>query len=101
MQKLIERDEVWGTNWPEAKPGEMVVIRRDGVPVMVEFVCPCGCEQTIPTPLSYPGSKGGPPRWNYIPGKVTIEPSIRWISGCKAHFNITDGKAVFHADSGI
>lgn len=34
------------------------------------------------------------------PGAVTLSPSVRYTGGCKAHFNITDGKTVMHGDSG-
>lgn len=100
--KYTERMVEFGTDWPDPVVGEMVVVLKDAVPVMVSFVCPCGCGNLCPTHLRYTGYPrvNGFPRWDYTPGQVTLSPSIRWTGACKAHFNITNGDPVFHADSG-
>lgn len=81
-------------------PGIMWVFQKDGVPELVNFMCPCGCGYTCPTPVNPEDKKEH--RWLFsrsAPG-VTLSPSIRWLSGCRAHFSITDGKVIMHADSG-
>lgn len=82
-------------------PGVMQVYYEDGIPSMVDFLCPCGCGSTCPIHLQHPNysGTGGCPRWAYSAGP-TLTPSIRFLSGCKAHFNITNGKVLIHADSG-
>jgi hypothetical protein len=80
-------------------PGEMWVMEEEGKVVAVNFLCPCGCGCECYTPIR---AEGEPPRerhWGYAPGP-TLSPSIRFTGGCKAHFNITDGKTILHADSG-
>lgn len=76
-------------------PGVMWVFVEDGEPVAVDFLCPCGCGNSCYTPLRM----NHPHRWEYSPGP-TLAPSIRYLSGCKAHFFITSGKAVMCGDSG-
>lgn len=108
MDKILsyteERHE-WGEPSSPANetppPGVMFVFYKDGVPVMVDFLCPCGCGSTCPTHLVPPGEDKKPNdrRWNFSAGP-TLSPSIRYVGGCKAHFNITNGKTVFHSDSG-
>ena len=85
----------------------MQVIRmEDGEPYAVDFLCPCGCGNTCYTPLvtkDRPRKNGGGPKWDFSygpKGNITLSPSIRWLSGCKAHFNITDGEVKIHGDSG-
>lgn len=87
---------------PEAvKSGIFALWLEDGVPVFCEFRCPCGCMATCPTYLANKEGNVGPghPRWTYSPGP-TLSPSIRYLGGCKAHFNITNGEAIMHGDSG-
>lgn len=87
------------------KPGEMQVFcdERD-VPLMVDFLCPCGCGRACATHLLEPGQvkKPNDHHWEFErgPNGVTLRPSIRWRGGCKAHFFITDGEAKMCADSG-
>lgn len=82
---------------PFPEPGVMWVFMDGEDPVSVDFLCPCGCGRTCYTPL---GLKG--PRWSYSQdlNGPTLTPSIRYLSGCKTHFNITDGKVIIHPDSG-
>jgi Family of unknown function (DUF6527) len=97
-----EENVVWGSDSvPVPAPGVMQVYVKDGVPLMVDFLCPCGCGSTCPTPLVCPDSvrRHREHEWNYSSGP-TLTPSIRYLSGCKAHFNITSGKVTLHADSG-
>src|SRR5260221_6764650 len=93
--KLIEQRYLFGVSDPgKPLPGIMQVFcNGDGVPLMVDFLCPCGCGNTCPTHLVPPGQekKQGDRRWNFSPG-LTLSPSIRWLSGCKSHFTITNGK---------
>jgi hypothetical protein len=100
--RYIEVRRCWGTEeHREIKPGEMHVYLYDEVPMMVDFLCPCGCGSTCPTHLVRDGVETER-HWRFRrdAGGVTLTPSIRYLSGCRAHFNITNGEAVFHADSG-
>jgi hypothetical protein len=86
------------------KPGVMWVISDEGGVCAVDFLCPCGCGSECYTPVT-DATKGQPKterHWLYSRGLggVTLSPSIRYTGGCKAHFNITDGKTVMHGDSG-
>lgn len=79
-------------------------LKEDGTPTFCDFRCPCGCGAECQTYLANSGDSWPPPgqRWTYSKGLngPTLTPSIRYLSGCKAHFNITDGKVVMHGDSG-
>lgn len=87
------------------KPGDIwIIVDGDGTVVAVDFLCPCGCGRPYYTPVT-DATKGQPKesdRWLFSrgPNGVTVFPSIRCLSGCKSHFNITDGKTVMHGDSG-
>lgn len=89
-------------------PGEMFVYYdAQGVPQMVDFLCPCGCGNTCPTHVISLEEKKNDPKgvwknacWGFDVKSLTLYPSIKWTGGCKAHFNIEQGKAIFHADSG-
>ena len=103
-QTLSYTEQVCEFGGPDpGKPqlGVMQVFMEDGVPSMVDFLCPCGCGNTTPTHLVKPGQQKQPNdrHWEYSPGP-TLRPSIRWTSGCKAHFTITEGRVEFHGDSG-
>lgn len=100
-EQLVE----WGAwDQPKLEPGIIQVYMKDGVPKMVDFYCPCGCGRRCPTQLVEPGHEKQPNdhHWNFSrgPNGITLSPSIRYLSGCKTHFNLTDGEAVVHADSG-
>jgi hypothetical protein len=80
-------------------PGVMWVFMEGDTPVAVNFLCPCGCGAECYTPLEGPR----PHKWAYSKGPnggPTLSPSIRYLGGCKAHFNIEDGKSIIHGDSG-
>ena len=62
----------------------------------IAFICPCGCGRAVWIPIHNPVKKEH--HWQYR--NLTLTPSVRWLSGCKAHFNITDGAVVWHTDSG-
>ncbi len=83
---------------------EFWVILNQGVVESVTFLCPCGCGRECYTPVTPKGTPKTERHWMFsrdkASGKVTLSPSIRYIGGCKAHFNITDGKSVMHGDSG-
>lgn len=83
------------------KPGEWWTFVADGKVVAVSFLCPCGCGSECYTPVT--DATAGQPKtarhWLYSAGP-TLSPSIRYTGGCKAHFNIENGKTIFHADSG-
>ena len=89
-----------GQRWLPA-PGEMWVFVIGGRVQAVDFLCPCGCGSECYTPVAE-GPAPGNRVWGFGrgPNGVTLSPSIRYTGGCKAHFNITDGKAVMHGDSG-
>lgn len=83
------------------KPGEWWTLVRDGKVVAVDFLCPCGCGSECYTPVTdaTAGEVKTERHWLYSAGP-TLFPSIRYTGGCKAHFNIENGKTVFHGDSG-
>lgn len=87
------------------KDNEFWTMLNDGVVEAVTFRCPCGCGSECYTPVT-DATKGQSKTercWLFSrepSGRPTLSPSIRYIGGCKAHFNITDGKTVMHADSG-
>lgn len=84
------------------EPGVMWVLTEDdGSVSAVNFRCPCGCGSECYTPVT-DATKGQPKterHWLYSEGP-TLSPSIRYMGGCKAHFNITNGKSIMHGDSG-
>jgi len=85
--------------YPRNPPvGVLWVFEENGEPEAVDFLCPCGCGHSTYTPLN----GNHPQRWTYSkgPNGPTLTPSIRWTGGCRAHFNITDGRVVWHSDSG-
>src|SRR4051794_400261 len=83
-------------------PGEMWVIKEtDGAVHAVDFLCPCGCGSECYTPVCRPEDKKPNSRvWGFDEATLTITPSIRYTGGCKAHFNVTNGRVVVHPDSG-
>lgn len=89
----------------QLKPDDLWLLAgTDGAIAAVDFLCPCGCGQECYTPVT-DATKGQPKtsrHWLYArgPNGLTITPSIRYTGGCKAHFNVTDGKVEFHGDSG-
>lgn len=92
-----EQDVEWAGSDIGAPPlGVMFVFCDNGVPKMVNFLCPCGCGNLCPTHLATPDRPKQPNdrRWNFSrgPNGPTLDPSIRWTSGCRSHFTITDGK---------
>lgn len=87
--------------------GEMLVYYQGETPQMVDFLCPCGCGRSCPTHVIPLEEKQKDPQgiwknscWGFDAKTLTLFPSIKWTSGCKAHFNIEQGKAIFHSDSG-
>ncbi len=78
---------------------EFLIFIIDGKLEAVNFLCPCGCGSECYTPVVYKGQPHGEKVWEYESGP-TITPSIRFLNGCKSHFNITNGKVIMHGDSG-
>ena len=99
-----ERHEFGKEELPVPPPGVMYVFYEEDKPVSVSFLCPCGCGSECYTPLLQGNDdpKWVNRRWGYKkgPNGPTLTPSIRFTGGCKAHFNITDGKTIVHSDSG-
>lgn len=94
-----------GSDIGKPAPGVMQVYKdENGIPLMVDFLCPCGCGNTCPTHLVTPGQvkQANDRHWNYSLDSLgpSLSPSIRYLSGCKSHFNIVDGKVYMHTDSG-
>lgn len=93
--------------WPPSackplEPGVMRVLYINGVPDCCEYLCPCGCGSPCPTFFPSNGKRQRTPSrhlWDFSKGP-TLSPSIRHLSGCKSHYNITNGNVVWHADSG-
>lgn len=95
--------------WPSEmskplEPGVMRVLYVDSIPEMCEYLCPCGCGSPCPTYFPRGKRQRTPERhlWDFSkgPNGPTLSPSVRHTAGCKAHYNITDGKVIFHSDSG-
>ncbi len=103
---ITEYKPVVFNRWLEANeqvpPGEMWIFHNptDGELEAVDFICPCGCGTRCYTPVVPVGTPNQLRHWFFDEDTTTITPSIRFTSGCKAHFNITDGKTVLHGDSG-
>ena|ERR1700676_292447 len=81
------------------------VLQEDGAVVSVNFLCPCGCGRECYTPVTdaTKGQLKTERHWLFSRGpngRPTLTPSIRYLSGCKTHFNVTEGKVVTHGDSG-
>jgi hypothetical protein len=76
--------------------GEFRVFMKMEHPDHCEFLCPCGCERRCVLFLRRPDREPAGDRkyWNYSPGP-TLEPSVWWDSGCKAHFTLTNGTVIF------
>lgn len=106
MSKTERYNEIeykWGDDRPKPIAGEMqVIVQRDEV-VAVDFLCPCGCGHSCFTPIVSSMYKRGenPACWDYHTAGRMISPSVRWLSGCKAHFFIrADGIVEWCSDSG-
>lgn len=87
------------------KDNEFWVLLSDGRAQAVTFRCPCGCGSECYTPVTdaTKGQVKSPREWLFsreADGKPTLSPSIRYLGGCKAHFNITGLRTIIHADSG-
>lgn len=97
----VEERHPFGTaETPQGAPpsGTMWVFMEGDKPEAVNFLCPCGCGSECYTPLGL----NHPRKWEYEkgPNGPTLKPSIRYTGGCKSHFNITNGKVVWHGDTG-
>src|SRR4051812_43616559 len=103
MQKYTEVvHDFGGADHGDPPPGVIQIFLKEGLPYMVDFLCPCGCGARCPTHLLQPGEAADGSDWakhcwgfsRGPGGGVTLSPSIRYRSGCKAHFNITDGEVI-------
>lgn len=99
-----DADGCWPPEVGDLEPGVMQVLYDNGVPVMCDYVCPCG--RDAPCPIFFPTEKRKRvpqrPLWDFKrgPNGPTLTPSVRHTGGCKRHYNITDGKVIMHGDSG-
>jgi hypothetical protein len=74
--------------------GCMYLHENRGRPLVLEFICPCGCGDKIELSLI----AWTDPSWR-IEGDFefpSIYPSVRRVVGCRSHFWVKDGK-VYHA----
>lgn len=99
IESYTEEKVIFGEVIGDPPRGVMWIAYEGDQPRAALYQCPCGCGNEIYTPLDNEGRFKHGPRWNYNPGP-TLSPSIRWTSGCKAHFFIKDGKVEFCSDSG-
>jgi Family of unknown function (DUF6527) len=92
----------WGTDRGKPEPGIMQIMKQGDKVHMVDFLCPCGCGYTVPTPVTEDPADKNAGVWIYTDSGhgPTLYPSIRWLCGCKAHFWIKQGKTEFCGDSG-
>lgn len=107
MHKVVKYNQlhsVWGSSNREVpKQDEIHVIHKDtvdGEVLAVDFKCPCGCGSGGWTPIvsSQYGTRTDHPRplWDWMTGGNMINPSVRYLSGCKSHFWIrADGTVVW------
>lgn len=101
ITKYTTRRAEFGDDYPDPTDNEMVVVYENGVPYMIDFLCPCGCGSKCPIHLVPPGEQHKERRWEFDAATLKLTPSVRFLSGCKAHFNIEDGGVVkMHDDSG-
>lgn len=103
-QPILEYGTVeykWGADRPKPEPGIMQVVKQGDKVRMVDFLCPCSCGRTVPTFVTEDPKNKTDNVWIYtdVHGP-TLWPSIRWLSGCKAHFWIKQGKVEMCEDSG-
>ncbi len=68
----------------------------------MHYNCPCGCGSAgaVPVKLQDEPDPGRPPFWiwNGNEERPTLTPSMRRMSGCKSHVNLTDGAWFAHSD---
>lgn len=97
LSSYTEVKKVFGERQGEPDSGIIeVYYAEDGQIKGIAYVCPCGCDRTIWTPI-----KNGEKEPGYCQYQdLTLTPSVRWMCGCNAHFNITKGLVVWHGDSG-
>lgn len=80
--------------------GRFVIVVHKDEPYWAMFRCPCGCESVISLPLRPPHQ----PRWQCWAdpvGRPTLTPSVWRNSGCRSHFWIKHGRALWCRDSGL
>jgi hypothetical protein len=94
--------ELGEENQPELQPGLMRVYMQDGTICAVNFLCPCCSKAQCYTEVCLNAKDKKQHVWVFSRGAngPTIAPSVRYLSGCKAHFTLTDGKVIFHEDCG-
>jgi hypothetical protein len=80
-------------------PGRVIVVGGQEYKKWAYLRCPCGCNEVIMLSLA----QSRRPRWKVIIdwwGRPTIEPSVRQIAGCYAHFWIRRGSIEWCDDTG-
>lgn len=81
----------------DVKPGVLYVELNtdpEQTPFLAALLCPCGCGHAYKLPLQSFDTR---PRWAFSAEGIvpTLSPSIVHLSGCKAHFFLTDGKIIW------
>jgi hypothetical protein len=73
------------------KPGDGVIVDREGRPRWLILICPCGCGEEFPINLD---SRAGPAWKLYINHRtgLSLYPSVWRQSGCKSHYIIWRSK---------
>lgn len=81
------------------EPGMMYVSKKYST---TSYICPCGCGSLVSIPF-----KPGPYQsqsffWGYQENDtlVSLEPSVKMTSGCRAHYFIQQNKVNWCSDSG-
>lgn len=78
------------TDLPDAlNNNEILIVNEGGLPELLAFKCPCGCNADIFLNLLSDTS----PRWKYYlsdKSMISITPSVWKKNGCKSHFFITN-----------
>jgi len=75
------------------KPGDGVIVDREGLPRWLILICPCGCGEEFPINLD---SRAGP-AWKLYTNhrtELSLYPSVWRQSGCKSHYVIWRSKII-------
>jgi len=97
--KLLSRDRAWATQFlgdlPEVlSPATIYLVGERRYVWSVAMLCPCGCGDMIHL-NALPEIR---PRWSvrrHRDGAVSLHPSIWRNTGCRSHFSLRRGRAVW------
>lgn len=95
ITQYVEERHEFGSDRPAPSGNAMQVIYDGETPYAVDFLCPCGCGDSIYLPVCV-GTKEKY-KWGFSPGPH-LTPSVRRLNACKSHFNVeANGVVKMHA----